>query len=63
VREAACDAASAKHNLERLYLAEGGFMQMNGNYSAGILEGVAHYHPQLVRTILSGTGERGDGDG
>ncbi|MDD2659181.1 MAG: HAD-IIB family hydrolase [Methylococcales bacterium] len=28
-----------------LYLAEGGFLGMNGNYSAGILEGVAHYHP------------------
>jgi hypothetical protein len=21
---------------------------MNGNYSAGILEGVAHYHPELL---------------
>ncbi|MCD2452691.1 HAD-IIB family hydrolase [Methylicorpusculum oleiharenae] len=29
-----------------LYLAQGGFMGMNGNYSAGILEGVAHYHPE-----------------
>lgn len=28
-----------------LYLAHGGFLGMNGNYSAGILEGVAHYHP------------------
>jgi HAD superfamily hydrolase (TIGR01484 family) len=27
------------------YLAQGGFLGMNGNYSAGILEGVAHYHP------------------
>lgn len=29
----------------RFYLAQGGFLGMNGNYSAGILEGVAHYHP------------------
>ncbi len=28
------------------YLAQGGFLGMNGNYSAGILEGVAHYHPE-----------------
>jgi len=35
------------HNTEdALYLAEGGFMGMNGNYSAGLLEGVAHYLPQ-----------------
>lgn len=28
------------------YLAKGGFLGMNGNYGAGILEGVAHYHPK-----------------
>lgn len=28
------------------YLAKGGFLGMNGNYSAGILEGVAHYYPE-----------------
>ena len=26
----------------------GNFYGMNGNYSAGILEGIAHYHPDLV---------------
>jgi hypothetical protein len=31
-----------------LYLARGGLLEMNGNYSAGILEGVAHYHPELL---------------
>lgn len=30
-----------------LYLAQGGYLGMNGNYSAGILEGVAHFHPDL----------------
>lgn len=29
------------------YQASGGFLGMNGNYSAGILEGIAHYHPTL----------------
>jgi sucrose-6-phosphatase len=28
-----------------LYLAKGGFLGMNGNYSAGILEGIAHFLP------------------
>lgn len=28
------------------YLAQGGFLGMNGNYSAGILEGVAHFYPE-----------------
>ena len=29
-----------------LYIAKGGYLGMNGNYSAGILEGVAHYLPE-----------------
>ena len=32
--------------IAALYLAQGGFLGMNGNYSAGILEGIAHYHPE-----------------
>lgn len=31
-----------------LYLAHGQFMGMNGHYAAGILEGLAHYHPGSV---------------
>lgn len=34
-----------------LYLAQGGFLGMNGNYSAGILEGIAHYHPDIQRWL------------
>lgn len=30
------------------YLARGGFLGMNGNYSAGILEGVAHFLPETL---------------
>jgi HAD superfamily hydrolase (TIGR01484 family) len=41
-------AAQAFGNLQTLYLAKGGFLGMNGNYSAGILEGVAHFHSELV---------------
>lgn len=30
---------------DRLYLARGNFRDMNGNYAAGMLEGIAYYHP------------------
>ena len=30
---------------DRLYLSKGTYLGMNGNYAAGILEGVAHYRP------------------
>jgi sucrose-6-phosphatase len=41
-------AMSREHgNESALYLARGGFLGMNGNYSAGILEGVAHYFPDF----------------
>lgn len=46
VRGEAIKLARANHQDETLYLARGNFMGMNGNYSAGILEGVAHYMPQ-----------------
>ncbi|OAI13031.1 haloacid dehalogenase [Methylomonas koyamae] len=33
-------------NQVAFYLARGGFLGMNGNYCAGILEGIAHYLPE-----------------
>jgi sucrose-6F-phosphate phosphohydrolase len=33
---------------ERLYLARGGFMAMNGNYAAGVLEGLVHFFPEAA---------------
>ncbi len=45
VAEQAKTQALQQGTLAALYLAQGGFLGMNGNYSAGILEGVAHYHP------------------
>lgn len=32
---------------DTIYLALGGYLGMNGNYSAGILEGVAHFRPDI----------------
>jgi hypothetical protein len=49
VKQQALQQAEARNALETLYLAKGGFMGMNGNYSAGILEGLAHYHPVLAQ--------------
>ena len=51
VRDAAIKQARANHQQNTLYLAQGNFMEMNGNYSAGILEGVVHYIPQAENWI------------
>jgi len=37
--------ARQQGSMTAFYLAQGRFLGMNGNYSAGILEGIAHYHP------------------
>jgi sucrose-6-phosphatase len=47
VRQKALEDAKAEGQSEALYLAHGYFYGMNGNYSAGILEGVMHYLPQV----------------
>jgi len=36
---------AANSHKDALYIAQGGYLGMNGNYSAGILEGIAHYLP------------------
>jgi len=36
---------------ETLYVAQGNFMGMNGNYSAGVLEGLAHFEPDVTPWI------------
>ena len=46
VREEALQLSAYHGTSDSLYLARGDFMGMNGNYSAGILEGVAHFLPQ-----------------
>jgi len=48
VRNVAGEAARAAGWADRLYLARGGVLGMNGNYSAGIMEGVLHYVPEAV---------------
>jgi sucrose-6F-phosphate phosphohydrolase len=49
VQELARRLADETGYAEQLYIARGDFMGMNGNYSAGMLEGIAHYHPQTLQ--------------
>jgi len=46
VRMAARQQAHALGHSSQLYLACGGLLGMNGNYSAGVLEGIVHFIPQ-----------------
>ena len=40
--------AKKQGNSKALYIAQGGYLGMNGNYSAGILEGIMHYYPDTA---------------
>ena len=59
VRELAVKLAEQGGHAGQLYIARGGFHGMNGNYSAGILEGIAHYHPHTQSWM--GFAEAGEG--
>lgn len=55
--------ALEKAPLGTLYLAEGDFMNMNGNYAAGILEGLVHYLPELGPALEKPGRRSGPGNG
>ena len=48
VREAALRAVSKSVDRDALYLAQGSFLGMNGNYAGGVLEGLAHFFPETA---------------
>lgn len=48
VRAQALREVQAAGHPQTLYLARGGFLGMNGNYAAGVLEGLAHYLPETL---------------
>jgi hypothetical protein len=52
VRQLARRLADESGHGGQLYVAQGGFSGMNGNYSAGILEGIAHFHPEITARVL-----------
>ena len=55
VRDAAVEQSDAAGTRARLHVADGGLLGMNGNYAAGILEGVAHFHPEAVAWLARTT--------
>jgi HAD superfamily hydrolase (TIGR01484 family) len=52
VRREALSLAEAQGHTDALYIAQGGFMDMNGNYTAGVLEGVVHYQPEVRNWLM-----------
>ena len=49
VRKEAIETLTAKHMMHQLYLPKGNFRGMNGNYSAGVLEGLVHFFPETEK--------------
>ncbi|MBK1717815.1 HAD-IIB family hydrolase [Thiocystis violacea] len=56
VREQARRRSHEQGLEDRLYCAVGGWRGMNGCYAAGILEGVAHFRPDLAERLTSESG-------
>lgn len=48
VRREALAVMKEKNMISRLYMAKGDFFGMNGNYCAGVLEGIAHFLPETL---------------
>lgn len=48
VRKKAVAMTQENGTENTLYIARGGFLDMNGNYSAGVLEGIAHFLPHTT---------------
>ncbi len=51
VKQQALRLASEHGHPSQLYIARGGLHHLNGNYAAGILEGLAYFIPELEATI------------
>jgi HAD superfamily hydrolase (TIGR01484 family) len=51
IRKEAIQILTDKKMLNRLFLPEGNFWGMNGNYAAGVLEGLVHYFPETGKLI------------
>lgn len=49
--DAALKTQLISEHLSNLYVANGGFLDMNGNYCAGILEGLAHHRPDAAQWL------------
>ena len=55
VRDRAVHEAGTLGHADLLHLARGGVLGLNGNYAAGIIEGVLHYHPGWAAILEEST--------
>ncbi len=53
VRRAAREELASKGCTDCLYLAQGGLLGMNGNYAAGVLEGLVHFFPETAHWLTA----------
>lgn len=53
VRDKAIALSGQAGHVDTLYLAHGGWLDMNGNYSAGVVEGVIHYFPDYLSVLTT----------
>jgi len=61
IKRQAATLAKQEGCTGKLYVAQGNFLGMNGNYRGGMLEGIAHYHP-LIGEWLAEKAARAPGD-
>lgn len=53
VRQSAIESVTKDGRQDRLYLAKGDFLGLNGYYAAGVLEGLAHFFPETSDLLKS----------
>ena len=58
VRRQAREAVSRNNKDKCLYEAGGGFLDMNGSYSAGVIEGLVHFVPEIMEWLVEGNSGR-----
>lgn len=51
IKEEALAINQKKGHSDRIYVASGGLLGMNGNYSAGVLEGIHHFFPEVISKL------------
>ena len=51
VHDEALHSVREKGIAQQLYIARGNFLDMNGNYAAGVLEGLAHFKPEVLHWL------------
>jgi hypothetical protein len=57
VRKEAVKKLSQKNMENRLYLPEGNFWGLNGNYAAGVIEGLVHFVPETGELVAAAVEE------